>query len=77
MSVYYTIKTDCVVKLVICKSYHQNTAVSSIVSFSVFFRGTRGRAGMESRVIYFTSITLTRKRKTRKGLHEAVGEDPR
>lgn len=40
------------------------------------FRGTGGRADMKSRAIHFTSITLTRKRRTRKALHAAVGEDP-
>lgn len=41
------------------------------------FRVTEGRADMENRVIHFTSITLMRKRKTRKGLLAVDGEDPR
>lgn len=39
-------------------------------------RGTGGSPVTESRVSHFTSITLMRKRKMRKGLHAAVGEDP-
>lgn len=31
---------------------------------------------MESRVSHFTSITLMRKKKMRRDLHVAVGEDP-
>lgn len=31
------------------------------------FRETEGKGGMENRVIHFTSITLMRRRMTRKG----------
>ncbi|KAK1884395.1 RIMS-binding protein 2 [Dissostichus eleginoides] len=39
-------------------------------------RATGGRSDTESRVVRFTSITLTRKRRMKKGLHAAAEEDP-
>ena len=47
-----------------------------LLSLLLTFRGTGGSLIMVSTVSHFTNITLTRKKKMKRGLHAAVGEDP-